>query len=107
MNLRYGFLFVAIQLYQKRGFHAIFLLKNIEFSRCKSTFTSAKFELNDNSYKFEVKSNMLNHINTLHGGELVKHFDNAAGMTAMKFAEKKVVTAAIKEVNFFEKILVV
>jgi len=44
MNLRYGFLFVAIQLYQKRGFHAIFLLENIEISRCKSTFTSAKFE---------------------------------------------------------------
>jgi len=44
MNLRYGFLFFAIQLYQKRGFHAIFLLNNIEISRCKSTFASAKFE---------------------------------------------------------------
>ena len=63
------------------------------------------YKLNRNFYEFTVKDDMLNHVNTLHGGELVKHFDNAAGMTAMDFAENRVVTASIKEVNFLQKIL--
>ena len=62
------------------------------------------FKLTDDYYEFEVKPKMLNHINTLHGGELVKHFDNAAGKAAIEFSENRVVTAAIKEVNFFKKI---
>ena len=63
------------------------------------------YKLNSNVYEFTVKGDMLNHVNTLHGGELVKHFDNAAGMTAMTFADNRVVTASIKEFNFLKKIL--
>ena len=61
-------------------------------------------EKSKRTYRFKVGKNMLNPMGTLHGGELVKEYDNAAGYTAVKYSEGRVVTAAIKEVNFKKKV---
>lgn len=49
---------------------------------------------------FYVEPHMLNHLDILHGGELVRHCDSALGMIASAYADSRVLTVAIKEFNF-------
>ncbi|WP_057873064.1 acyl-CoA thioesterase [Loigolactobacillus rennini] len=49
---------------------------------------------------FYVEPYMLNHLNILHGGELVRQCDSAIGLLASAYAGTSVLTAAIKEFSF-------
>lgn len=49
---------------------------------------------------FFVESGMLNHLNILHGGVLLKHCDSTVGVLANRYSQSRVVTVAIKQFNF-------
>ncbi|MFC6165039.1 acyl-CoA thioesterase [Lactiplantibacillus dongliensis] len=49
---------------------------------------------------FFVDADMLNHLNILHGGVLVKHCDSTIGLLANRYTHSRVLTVAIKEFNF-------
>lgn len=49
---------------------------------------------------FFVESGMLNHLNILHGGILLKHCDSTVGVLANRYSHSRVVTVAIKHFNF-------
>ena len=45
-----------------------------------------------------------NSAGTMHGGHLLKHIDNAAGLVACRHARSKVVTAALERMDFLTPI---
>ncbi|RRK10907.1 hypothetical protein D1831_04955 [Lactiplantibacillus garii] len=49
---------------------------------------------------FFVSSGMLNHLNILHGGVLLKHCDSTVGVLANRYSQSRVLTVAIKNFNF-------
>lgn len=51
---------------------------------------------------FFVGPDMLNHLNILHGGVLVKHCDSTVGLIANRYTQSRVLTVAIKTFNFMQ-----
>lgn len=49
---------------------------------------------------FYVEPRMLNHLNILHGGELVRQCDSTIGLLASQYAQGRVLTVAIKQLDF-------
>lgn len=49
---------------------------------------------------FYVEPRMLNHLEILHGGELVRQCDSTVGLLASQYAHGRVLTVAIRNFNF-------